>query len=194
MKMTCGGRFLERLEQRVEARIREHVDLVHDVELVPAAGRRVLHVVDDQFADLVHLGVRGGVEFQHVQAAPLGDLLALRAHAARLGRRPVLAIERLGQDARGRGLAGAARPDEEVGVREPLLLDGVFERLRNMRLADDLVEILRAIFAGENLVAHGIGHSNLPGTETRNGICENRKSVAEFKRRDAEGALERQGI
>jgi hypothetical protein len=38
---------------------------------------------------------------------------------------------------------------------QPPLFDGVFERLGNMRLAHDLVEVLGAVFAGENLVAHG---------------------------------------
>jgi len=37
-------------------------------------------------------------------------------------------------------------------------------------LSDDLVEILGAILAGKNLVAHGSGYLNLPMPETRNGI------------------------
>jgi hypothetical protein len=40
-----------------------------------------------------------------------------------------------------------------------------------MGLADDLVEILGAIFAGKNLVAHGMGESNLAREERRNGNC-----------------------
>ena len=40
-------------------------------------------------------------------------------------------------------------------MREPLLLDGVFQRLRDVFLADDLVEGLRTVFAGEDFVAHG---------------------------------------
>ena len=61
----------------------------------------------------------------------------------------------LGQDARGRGLARAARPDEKIGVREPVLRDGVFERPRDVLLADDVVKSLRPVFTRENLVTHG---------------------------------------
>ena len=67
---------------------------------------------------------------------------------------PVHAVERLGQDARGRGLPDPARPDEEVGVRQPVLLDGILERARDVRLPDEVVESLRPVFAGEDLIAH----------------------------------------
>ena len=39
MNLTCGGRLLQRLEQGVERRRREHVDFVDDVDLEAAAGR-----------------------------------------------------------------------------------------------------------------------------------------------------------
>ena len=164
-------RLLERLEQRVEGRRRKHVHLVHDVELVAAARRRVLHVVDDDLADLVDLRVRGGVELEHVQAVARGDLAAAVALAARLDRRALHAVERLREDARGRGLAGAARADEDVSLRQPVLLDRVLERARDVLLADDLVERLRAIFAGENRVAHA---ETLPAHgAARHRKCEN---------------------
>ena len=79
------------------------------------------------------------------------------------------AIERLGEDARGGGLADAARPDEEIGVREPVLFDRVLQRPRDVLLPDDIVERLRPIFARENLVAHA---PNL----VRRGLGENRFS------------------
>ena len=69
--------------------------------------------------------------------------------------RSVHAIERLGQDARRRGLADAARSDKQVGMREPVLLDRILERARDVRLSDEIVERLRSIFAGKNLIAHG---------------------------------------
>ena len=66
------------------------------------------------------------------------------------------AIERLGQDARGRGFPDPARPDKKIGVREAVLLDRVLQRPRDMRLPDQIVKSLRPIFAGENLITHAI--------------------------------------
>ena len=67
----------------------------------------------------------GGVELVDVGVAPLGDLDALLAGAVGVGRRALLAVERLGEDARGGGLAGAARPGEQVRVRDLAVGDGV---------------------------------------------------------------------
>ena len=55
-----------------------------------------------------------------------------------------------------RGLPDPARPDKKIGVREPILLDRVLERARDVLLADQIVERLRPIFARENLVAHAL--------------------------------------
>ncbi len=41
------GRLLQRLQQRIERRNREHVNLVDDVDLVATAGRRIIHASDD---------------------------------------------------------------------------------------------------------------------------------------------------
>jgi hypothetical protein len=145
--------FLEGLEQRVERRRGQHVDLVDDVDLVLPAGRRVADVVA-QLAHLLDAVVAGAVDFEYVEAVAGGDLAAGIAHAAGCGGGRVDAAERLGQDARGRGLADAARADEEVSVREPVLRDGVFEGTRDVFLADDVVENLGPVLARENLVAH----------------------------------------
>ena len=40
-------------------------------------------------------------------------------------------------------------------VREPVVLNRIFQSARDVFLPHDGVEILRTIFAGENLVAHG---------------------------------------
>ncbi len=80
-----GRRLLDGLEQRVERRRREHVDLVDDVDLVAALGRREEHAADDLLADVVDAGARRGVELVDVRVAPLGDLDALLAGAVGLG-------------------------------------------------------------------------------------------------------------
>ena len=56
----------------------------------------------------------------------------------------VRAVDRLGQDPRGGGLAGPARPDEEVGVRQPVAGDRVAQGRDDRVLADELAEALGA--------------------------------------------------
>ena len=67
---------------------------------------------------------------------------------------PLLAVERLGEDARRGGLAGAARPGEQVGVRDRAVGDGVAQRALDVLLTDDVVEGLRPVLAVEGLVRH----------------------------------------
>ena len=65
--------------------------------------------------------------------------LAGPARFAAVGRR---AVERLGEDPGGRGLAGPARPAEEVGVGDVAVAHGVDERPRDVVLAAHLREAL----------------------------------------------------
>ena len=152
------GRLLERLEQRVERRRGEHVHLVDDVDLELPFARRVANVVA-QLAHLLDAVVARAVDLEHVEAVALRDLLAAIADAARRNCGAVHAVERLGEDARGRCFPDPARPDEQVGVREAILLHRVAQRARDVRLADQVVERLRPIFARENLVAHRVNLS-----------------------------------
>ena len=83
-----------------------------------------------------------------------GDLQAGDALVARLAVARVGAVDRLRQQARGAGLAGAARAAEEVGVRQPSLAHGVEQRADDRLLADEVGEGLRAPFAVERLRRH----------------------------------------
>ena len=117
-------RLLERLEQRVKRRRREHVDLVDDIDLVLATHRGKVDGVDDLLAHIVYAGTACGIELVDIRVVALGNELTLLAstvrHAAactlgarRLG---IAAQQRLGQNARHGGLARAARSAEQVGV------------------------------------------------------------------------------
>ena len=66
-----------------------------------------------------------------------------------------LAIERLGQNARERGLADAAGAGKQIGMMQPLLFKRVGKRPDHVILSDQLGKALRAPFAGENL---SLGH------------------------------------
>ena len=100
-------------------------------------------------------GVAGGIDFEHVDVAALGDLDAGIAHAARIRGRSLLAVQRPRQDPRRRGLAAPARAGEHERLRDAAAADRVAQRTRHRLLADDVVEPLRPPLAGENLIRHG---------------------------------------
>jgi hypothetical protein len=141
-------RLLEGLQERVERLGRQHVDLVDHVDLA-AGTRRGESDAGQDLSGFVHLGVGGRVHLDHVEGRSVGDRDARRALPARVGRGALLAVQRLGQDAGGAGLAGPSGAGEEVGVRHPILGDGVREGLRNVLLAEDLAERLGPVLAIE---------------------------------------------
>src|SRR5437867_2186576 len=65
------------------------------------------------------------------------------------------AVERLGQQPGGGGLARPPRAGEQVGVADPTLPDGVAQRRADGLLADELAEGLRAVLAVQRLEGHG---------------------------------------
>ena len=79
---------------------------------------------------------------------PGRDRQAVLALAARLAvGAEVEAVQRAGEDARGRGLAGAARTREEVRVTGPILTHRVLQRARDVILTDQLREVLGPVLA-----------------------------------------------
>ena len=89
-------RLLERLEQRVERRRREHVDLVDDIDLVLAAHRGKVDGVDDLLAHVVYAGTACGIELVDVWVVALGDELAFLTGAVGHAAARALGARRLG--------------------------------------------------------------------------------------------------
>ena len=100
------------------------MDLVNDIDFVAALRWRVTHVVA-QLAHLLDPVVAGAVNLENIKAVPGCDLLAVIAHATRSRGRPMDAIERLRQDARGRSFPDPTWTDKEIGMREPVLFDRI---------------------------------------------------------------------
>ena len=98
--------------------------------------------------------MRGGIDFEHVDVAALGNLDTRLARAARIGRRPLHAVQRAGEDARGRRLADASGTSEDERLREPIARERVAQRPCHRLLADDIVELLRPPFSRDHLVGH----------------------------------------
>ena len=66
------------------------------------------------------------------------------------------AIQGSRKNARHRGLSNPPMPAKNVSVGSSSLFDGILQRTGNVLLSDDLGEILRAIFAGEDGVTHEV--------------------------------------
>ena len=147
-------RLLEGFEQRVEGRSAQHMHLVDQVDAELAARGQEADVFP-QLAHLLDTIVARPVDLEHVETVAGRNFTARVALAAGSFGRPVHAIERLGKNARGRGLAHPARADEEVSVGQPPVLDRIAQRPHHGVLTEDLLEQLRTVFAGEDLVAHG---------------------------------------
>ena len=148
--------LLQRLEEGVESLLREHMHLVDDEERVASHLREDAHLLD-QSADVVHRVVRGGIQLVDVERASLVEGAARFALVAGLRAVGTQAVNRLGEDTRAGGLAHAARPAEEVGVRQLTTLDGVFQRRGDALLSHYRLECRGAVFScRNNKFAHNI--------------------------------------
>ena len=128
--------------------------LVNEIDFVTPFGRRIPNVLA-QLAHVLDAIVACAVDFDHVETIAAGDLAAVIAHAAWRNRRAFDAVERLCQNSCRRSFANAARANKKIRVREPVLRHRIFQRARDVGLADQIVKRLRPILSGENLVIHG---------------------------------------
>ena len=147
------------LQHRVERGVGQHVHLV-DHEDLEAPLHRLVNRLLQQALHLVHTPVRGGVQLGVIHKTSSVDVAASLAHATRLGgdaTLPVcaLAVERLGQNARHRGLAHAPGAGEQIGMVQALLHQGIGQGLNHVLLPHHFGEIAGAVFTREDKVRHG---------------------------------------
>src|SRR5207249_10048692 len=105
-----------------------------------AVARRVVTRALPQLADLVHAVVGRAVDLLDVEARARRDLLARVALPARISRRSLHAVQRLGEETRGRGLAHPPRAGEEERVADAARSERGAQRSGDGRLTHDLVD------------------------------------------------------
>jgi hypothetical protein len=154
-------RFLEHLQQRVERLARQALRLVDDVHLLAPLHRRGGRLFPE-ITRVVDAAVARRVDLDDVEVLSLADPDALLAHAARLRGRTLLAVDHLGQDPRGRRLAGPARATEQERVRETALAHRAHQRADDVLLAEDLAGALRSVLPVEGLVLLSHAHLREP--------------------------------
>src|SRR3984957_13318440 len=145
-------RFLQSFQQRVKRLLRQHVNLVDDVDFEFPA--RCEADVIAKLSDLVHAIVARAVDLKNIEADPLGNLPTGVADSARSDRRTVDAVHGFGQNAGRRSLTCAAWTDKEIGVSQTLLLNRILQRPNYVILAGAVIETLGAIFSRKDLVTH----------------------------------------
>src|SRR5439155_12868353 len=148
---NTGRRLLEELQQRVERFAGQPLRLVDDVDLLATdhrGGRGLLA----ELPSVVDPTVGCGIDLDHIHVGPLADGHALLADVARLHGWRVHAVDHLGEDPRGGGLAGSARSAEQERVMEPILADRSGQPPDHVVLAQQLGRCLRPIPAVQGLV------------------------------------------
>jgi hypothetical protein len=131
------------------------VNFVNDIDLEPGGGGGVFHRFA-QLPDLFDTIVTGAVNLEHVDGPAFSDFHAARIGIVEIDLGPVGAIETFGENAGDRGFARSAGSTEQIGVGDPILLNGVGQSLRDMLLADDIRKTLRTILSRDDLISHGI--------------------------------------
>ena len=152
------GRFLQRLEEGIEGRLRQHVHLIDDDYAVTPRLRRDAHLLG-QVADVVHAVVRRAIQLIDVVGALLVERLARRALVAGFAVGcGVLAVDGLGKNAGTGRLAHAARAAKEVGMRQPSAGDGRLQRVCQRLLAHHAAKRRWPVLTRRNdiLVTHRI--------------------------------------
>ena len=131
--------------------------LVYNIDLVLGARGRGANVFLE-VADLVDAAIGCRVDLHHVERFLRVDCKAFTAFVARFAKRgerriraALLAIEQLCDQPRRRRLTSPTRAVKDVGLPKPPRLRGVLEDLNVCLLAEDVVELLRAVFAVEGL-------------------------------------------
>ena len=141
-------RFLERLQEGVEGRLREHVDLIDDVDAILTYLRGNLDLIHQGFY-VVYAVVRRGVQLADAVGPTLRKRKAGLALAARLhvGRR-IRAVDRFREDSRGRGLSDSAGTAEKIGMGQLTPDDGVLKGSGDIVLTDERPEGVRTVLSG----------------------------------------------
>ena len=149
-------RLLQDLQQGVEGREGQHVDLVDDIDPLFDSGGGVDGLVP-QGPDLVHTVIGRGVQLQNVQKAAVLNAKAGGTGAAGVPVHGMLAVYGLGENFRAGGLSGAPGAGEEVSVGGAAFGHLLLQGLGDMALPRDVREGL-----GPPLAVEGLIHASPP--------------------------------
>ena len=138
--------LLKGLEEGVERRRREHMNLVDNKNRVATLLRYDAHLLD-KVADVVYRVVGCGIQLVNIERTTLVERTTRLALVAGLAILRIQTVDCLGKDAGTGGLAYTARAAEEVGVCQLTTLNSVLQGRCYMTLTHDRSEGRGAILA-----------------------------------------------
>jgi len=140
-------RLFQGLQESVESRCRQHVNLVDDVHLILSDLWWDAHLVD-QAADVLDRVVRRGVQLVNVERSVVVEGAARLTFVAGLHvLGGIQAVDGLGHDAGAGGFAYASRPAKQESLRQGVVADGVLQRVGDGALTHNGVEGHRPVFS-----------------------------------------------
>ena len=163
MDLRCGQDeddmrwwLFEGFEQRIGGAGTQHMNFIDDIDFVLRFVWRVINPLPE-VADVIHASVAGGINFNDIQGSAFGDCLTHLAGIARFALAFVgEAVDRLGENTSGTGLAGTAWTTEKVGMRDVTAAQGILQCLGYLFLADQLSQGLRTPSTVKDLRSHFI--------------------------------------
>jgi hypothetical protein len=123
------------------------MDLIDDVDPIPTRRRHVPDIFP-QLPDFVDAAIGGSVDLLDIHRGAGGDFKAGDASVAGVPTVSLEAVDGLGEDSGNRCLSHAPWTTEKIGMGQPLVPDGVHQRLGDVRLADDVFKFVWAPFSG----------------------------------------------
>ena len=156
-----GRRLFQRLQERIEGGLGQHVHLVNDIDAVLPDLRRYLDLVH-QGLDVIHAVVGCGIKLMYAVRPSLAErnaglALAARFHVLRRGG----AVDNLGENPGRTGLADTSRSAEKIGVGQLAPDDGILQGTDNIVLANQVLERIRPVLPRRNYILLTICHISL---------------------------------
>ena len=138
-------RFLQRFQQRIECRCREHMYLVDDINFITAFCRRIFNFAD-QLPHLFNTAVGRRINFDHIHRIAGCDG---RTGCALSTRTPVrlrmLTIDSRRENPCYRRLSRAPCPRKQIGVPDTVCMQLIFQCPNDMLLPFYIIECMRAV-------------------------------------------------
>ena len=144
-------RFLQRFQKRVERVGGHHMNLVDDVNLLPADNRRIIHALAE-ITHILHTVVGCRIDLNHIDVSARRNVPAGVAYSAGLLSGLTGAVHRLGQNPRHGRLPGAPRPAEQIRVCHCIRGDLMPQNFDNVLLPENLRKCFRAVFSVQSQV------------------------------------------
>ena len=146
-------RLFQSLEQRIKTVRAQHMDFVDQIDFEATTGRRILDVIEQLFG-IFETGSTGRINLNQIDKPAFINLAARRTFATWLRGNTLFAVQTFGQNSSNRGLPYAASAGKQISMVEPIVIEGIHQRLQNMNLPHQLFKIAGTPFARKHLITH----------------------------------------